>query len=356
MKVVHIVEAFWGGVFDFLVNLTKGLEDVEHIIVYSTREETPKDFQKYFWPNVKFIHWPNAQREIKPLQDLKAFLSLRGILKNLDADVYHLHSSKAGFLWRLVLWLKGKSKKVIYSTHWLAFKDTGFSTRQQKFIQFLERLAAKIFGGKVVGNSEFELSQLKKLGIKAESIPNAVNCEVPDKISSNNKDKLKVWMMARAVKVKGVDLFLQIYDLLKNNPKLEFVWIWWGQQEEQLKRAWVNVTWWLPADKALDHLQDIDIFLFTSANDAVPLALLQAMCLGKPAVALDTPFAREAIQHGKTGFLFTSPSEAARLIEQLAADPQLRKKIGTQAAELVKNKYDYHSWLNAYRRLYQSFS
>ena len=38
-----------------------------------------------------------------------------------DIDIIHLHSSKAGFLGRIVSFLLGKSKKTIYTPHAISF-------------------------------------------------------------------------------------------------------------------------------------------------------------------------------------------------------------------------------------------
>ena len=55
-KVMHIVEAFGGGIFTFLTDLLNDLvNDYEVIVAYSLREQTPQNFKKYFDKNIKFI-------------------------------------------------------------------------------------------------------------------------------------------------------------------------------------------------------------------------------------------------------------------------------------------------------------
>ena len=54
MKIVHVMECFAGGTFNFLVDLTSELSNEEHIVIYGTnRENTPKNFKELFNKNVK---------------------------------------------------------------------------------------------------------------------------------------------------------------------------------------------------------------------------------------------------------------------------------------------------------------
>ena len=49
MKIIHVMECFAGGTFNFLVDLTNELSNEEHIVIYGTnRENTPKNFRDLF--------------------------------------------------------------------------------------------------------------------------------------------------------------------------------------------------------------------------------------------------------------------------------------------------------------------
>ncbi len=354
MKVVHVVEAFWGGVFDFLVNLTKGLDDVEHIIVYSTRKETPKDFKKYFGSNVKFIHRPSAGREVHPLKDLKAFWNLIKILKKQNADIYHLHSSKAWFLGRLALKVLWKSSKVIYSIHGLGFADPNFGLLQQRLYKFLEKIAYK-FGGKVVGNSAYEAQVFKNIWIPAGWIPNTFDCKSSENLELKKqepKSKIIIANMWRLVKVKNPQLFASIAQQFVQNSNIEFWWIGWPAGEFKFP-ANVKITNWLSHSEAMQRLAQADIFLFTSSSEAVPMAVLEAMCLYKPVVARKIPWVEELIEHSQNGFLFEDIDEAQKYLQDLISNPDLRKKVWAQAHQTIKDKFDFQKWLKQYRELYQ---
>ena len=107
----------------FLSNLTNELDKEEYIVIYGiNRDNTPNNFKEKFPLNTKFIPWKSANRSLNPLKDIKALWELYVILKKIDdIDIIHLHSSKAGFLGRIVSFLLGKSSKTIYTPHAISF-------------------------------------------------------------------------------------------------------------------------------------------------------------------------------------------------------------------------------------------
>ena len=71
-KVVYIVESFATGILFYLVNMTNSLSNkYDFLILHGMREETPKDFKKFFSKNVKFVEIKNLKRKVS-FQDFKA--------------------------------------------------------------------------------------------------------------------------------------------------------------------------------------------------------------------------------------------------------------------------------------------
>jgi len=54
---------------------------------------------------VEVITLPHLVREIRPLSDLRAFVSLLGLFRRLRPVIVHTHTSKAGILGRWAAWL-----------------------------------------------------------------------------------------------------------------------------------------------------------------------------------------------------------------------------------------------------------
>src|ERR1700749_1387375 len=128
MRIVHVAESFSAGVLEFINYLTNNLGEFEHVIIYGEREIKERnanieEIKKRFLPNVIFYKWKHAQKSINPFKDTLAFLHLYKLLRNLNYDAVHLHSSKAGFLGRVAIFFL-KNKKVIYTPNGAYFLKT----------------------------------------------------------------------------------------------------------------------------------------------------------------------------------------------------------------------------------------
>ena len=83
-------------------------------------------------------------------------------------------------------------------------------------------------------------------------------------------------------------------------------------------------------------------WVYLAAGDApgFPLFLVEAMALGLPCIAPDTPFTRSVIRHGETGFLCRNSTEIRHAIAELVDSPALRLRLGTAARMDVQQRFD----------------
>ncbi|MDW6020965.1 glycosyltransferase [Mesorhizobium sp. BAC0120] len=100
-----------------------------------------------------------------------------------------------------------------------------------------------------------------------------------------------------------------------------------------------------------DWLQRADISVLSSRYEGFPNALLEAMQIGRACISFDCPSGpRDLVAHGQSGWLV--PAEdvdaLAQALQQLAADSDLRRRLGTEAAK-VNDRYSqdriYGLWL-----------
>lgn len=171
-KVLHIVEAFGGGVFTMLSDLCKGLDDeFDIVIAYSLRPQTPDDFKNYFSKNVKFIKIDNFTRSINPIKDLKALIEIRKIVKIEKPEIIHLHSSKAGILGRMGI--HKKNIRMLYNPHGFSFLKLDDSKAKRFIYKLIEKIAAMInHKCTIVGCSEGEYLEAKKINKNSICINN----------------------------------------------------------------------------------------------------------------------------------------------------------------------------------------
>lgn len=81
------------------------------------------------------------------------------------------------------------------------------------------------------------------------------------------------------------------------------------------------------------------IYVAPSRTRGYPLLLIQAMATGVPCVALDCLPHRQVIEHGATGYMYSSESEMIGAIATLIDDRALRKRIGDAAKESIRKRF-----------------
>jgi glycosyltransferase involved in cell wall biosynthesis len=88
-------------------------------------------------------------------------------------------------------------------------------------------------------------------------------------------------------------------------------------------------------------LQASDVFVLASVGEAFGLVLAEAMACGVPIVGSRSGSLLEVLKDGRTGLLAAplDPKSFADAIERLVKDVELRKKMGRQAMEEVRQRF-----------------
>jgi glycosyltransferase involved in cell wall biosynthesis len=84
-------------------------------------------------------------------------------------------------------------------------------------------------------------------------------------------------------------------------------------------------------------LSVFDVFVLSSVHEGFSNAIVEAMAAGKPVVAPDSGGNPEAVDHGKTGFLFTpcDTGSLAGALEKVIVDIALRNSMGEAGKEKI---------------------
>lgn len=355
MRVIHVLECFAGGVFEFLSALTQGMPEHKYIIIYGKRENTPIDYQERFPENTIFIPWESAQREISPWKDMKALLELIKTLKKYinEASVIHLHSSKAGFLGRIAARLLRKSRIVLYTAHGASFLRKDVSKRKHLTYVWLEKIAG-YFGGRIVACSNSEGEEFQKHKIKnIEVINNGIKVEALEKenIKEQEKEKLTIGTLARITYQKNPKQFNEIAEHFKENEKVRFLWIGDGELRDELKSSNIEITGWLKKEEAKEKLKEIDIYLSTSLWEGLPLSVLEAMALKKPVVLSNCVGNRDLVKSNR--YLYEDRKIAEKSLEKLLTENQLREKCGKESRNTVETHFSEDRMIKMYKYAYQ---
>ena len=270
-RILFVTEAFGGGVFTYLTELSNQLvNDFDICIAYNLRDQTPRDFESFFDPRVHFIRVNSLTRSISPSKDLRAFKDLKRIAEDYKPDIIHVHSSKAGVLGRLAF--TGHYKKLYYTPHGYSFLMQDSFALKRALYWIIEKAVA-LTHSTTISCSPGEQLASEKLTKRSVLIPNAINTAALDDIiirseSERDKKKFSVFTIGRIDTQKNPELFNEVASLL---PNMEFVWVGDGPLREKLSAPNIRITGWTTRGSALREAIDNDLFILTSEWEGLPI-------------------------------------------------------------------------------------
>lgn len=103
------------------------------------------------------------------------------------------------------------------------------------------------------------------------------------------------------------------------------------------------VRWlgWRDRTEVLDLMRRATILAFPSYGpESLSRVLIEASALGLPIAAMNTGGTRDILTHNVTGLVAESADGFAGDLARLAADPALRRQLGTAAAAHVRDKFE----------------
>lgn len=346
-KLLHVVEAFGGGVFTFLADLSNTLCDrYEVVIAYTVRPQTPERFESYFDSRVRFIPLTHFKRSIGP-HDVKALRELRALIQKEQPDLVHLHSSKAGFIGRFSV--NGRRTPVFYNPHGYSFLIRNVSLAKRAAYRVVEKIGGLRRCTTVcVSKSEGEAARSVTRAVSV--INNGVSPRSLDAYVREPGNLRVVAACGRICPQKAPDVFNEIALLL---PDFSFVWIGDGEQRELLTAPNIRITGWLEREEALKELSACGTFVLPSLWEGLPISLLEAMYLKKFCVASGCIGNRDVIVHGENGMVAHIAAEYAGYIRSAAEGAIPAGLMAEQAHRDVEENYNTQRMAEQYHALYQ---
>ena len=214
----------------------------------------------------------------------------------------------------------------------------------------------------IVALNEEHRQYLSDRGFKAVFIPNGVEIE---NYMLNYSDDRYIYFTGRWVKQKGLQYLIKAYSMLSSELQDEFGLVigGFGPEKENLEalvsklgiKNRVIFLPWIPNSDFIKKIASCSVYAMPSFYEGLPVALLEAMALGKPVIASNIPGIHEVITHGRDGFLFKAGnvSQLKEYLELLLEDEELRKRIGKNARKTVEEKYTFEKVADSYLKLYE---
>ncbi len=355
MNIVHVLDPFGGGLATFLRLLTEQLNDDYHIIVHGERKELvdPKDVKRFFpKKNIRFVHWKSVQRDLSLQKDFKAYIELVKILRRFrNADVVHLHSSKAGFLGRIACRQLG-IKQIIYTPNGAPFLSNDTSKLKLVLYEKLEKFAY-LLGGKVICSSESEQTEYNDRGIKADFINNGTKIGKHSFIKDKDYNKFRIATSGRVAGQKNPKVFNEIAQAFSDLPHFEFVWIGDGEYCSTLSSPNIRITGWLSNEGVRQEVEKADLYLSTSHFEGLPFAVMEAMALGKCLLLSECIGNVDLVKFGVNGKIFNTKEEAISNIIYFFLNKEITVSMGLNSIEICQDYFNIEDTAIRYKMEYQ---
>lgn len=349
-KILHIVEAMGGGVFTYIVDLANQLcDEYEVNIAYAIRPQTPEGYREYFDKRIKLIEVKNFTRSINPIKDIKAFFEIKKIEKEIEPDIIHLHSSKAGTLGRWAF--NGKKVSVFYTPHGYSFLMQNCGGIKRTIYKIIESVSGRR-NCTTIACSKGEYDESVKLAKHNTYINNGINISKMHKLikmcnTTNDQHPFTVFTLGRICYQKNPELFNSIAEKV---PDVKFLWIGDGELRDKLTSSNIEITGWVNREKALEHSMQADMFILPSLWEGLPISLLEAMCMRKVCLVSDVIGNRDVIENGVNGFICRSADEFAEIIKKQKSS--LNWSIIEKARQDVLNEYNTTVMGAKYKKIY----
>lgn len=352
-KILHIVEAFGGGVFTYLISLANATcEEFDVTIAYTLRPQTPYEFEKFLDDRVHLIEMHEVKRQINPIQDLKGGVEIHKIYRQVEPDFVHLHSSKAGFLGRMVI--DCRRNHVIYTPHGYSFLKKDDSAIVRTIYKLVEKVAATK-GGEIVGVSKGEYEESLALTKRATYINNGIDLngindiEI-ENLTEINMNELRIGTLGRISYQKNPETFNEI---AKKLPDDLFVWIGDGEMGDVLNQNNIAISGWKNQQEAMQNLGRINVFILPSLWEGLPISLLEAMYLKKICIVSDVIGNRDVIVHGDNGFIANTVDDYVQIIREIKDGKWDLEQITAKAYQDVCEKYNIDVMCQKYVEIYR---
>jgi len=327
---------------------------------------------------VKPLYIPELQREISAAYDAFAVRRLVQLIRELRPDVLHTHTAKAGAVGRAAALLAGVARPpvVVHTFHGHVLRGYFTENRARAFLRIEQTLARA--SDALIAVSPKVRDDLVKLGVarKGKIAVIRLGLDLAQRVVADPsarsdvraqlgvpEDSFLIGWLGRMTEIKRADDLLAAFAQLRaRGLDAHLALVGDGPLRDSLEATARqlgvgDVTRFVGFRQSVgEFYAAFDAVALTSANEGTPVTVIEAQASGLPVVATDVGGVSDVIQDGRSGFLV--PAEhigaIADRLGQLAADRDLRLRMGEEGREHVVPRYSVPRLVDDVDRLYQT--
>lgn len=281
-RVLHVVEAFGGGVAAAVRDYVRALPECEHHLICRLRPEA----------DTLEPEWVDEFTSMHRIDSghVGATKLVRSLVATLKPDVVHAHSSYAG-VWARAALVGNKDVRCVYTPHAWAFDREDKSAAERRVYRMIE----KVLGHRtdvLAGCSRAENQEAAQWGadVRTVYVPNVA----PDTQEKIEQADVQDWAdnvpplvvgSGRLTLQKDPEWFAHTVAALRDaGHPVRALWIGGGDDEIQahLEAQDIEVTGWMEPSGVLERLAQADLYVHTARWEGFPITVLEAARLGRP--------------------------------------------------------------------------
>jgi glycosyltransferase involved in cell wall biosynthesis len=361
IRVLHVItRMIIGGAQEYALLSVEGLDRLDRYqvtLVSGVDEGREGELLSRARETTRLIVVPELAREISPLADLKAFVSLYRIIRRGRYHIVHTHSSKAGVLGRLAAKLAG-TPVIVHTLHSLVFHDyqpwlvnrIWWSVKKllapmtDHFISVADAISEKAIAAGIARREKFSTIYS---GMELDWYLDA-RVE-PDRVRGElgiPREAPVVGKIARLFPLKGHQELLRAAPaIVDRHPDVRFLLVGDGILTEEIESGAAQLgirdnfvfAGLIPRERIPEMIAVMDVLVHTSLREGLARVLPQALAMQVPCVSLDLDGAPEVVIPGKSGYL-VPPGDSGALahaVSRLLDDPELREEMGKAGRHVI---------------------
>lgn len=319
----------------------------------------------------------SMRRAVNPWYDVRCYYALRKLIREVQPDIVHTHSSKAGIIGRAAAWAE-RVAVVVHTVHGLPFHD-----RQSAFVHWLyvslERWAAKrchhlvaitpamVEAFEAEGIAYKERFTVVSSGIEVDGFANpAISRNQAKEKHGYTIDIPTIGLVARFDPLKGHhDLVEAVRIIWKERGFINVCFIGAGWNERQvleMTKGWDSYfsdlfTFWglVPMHEMPEAYRALDIVVLPSYQEGQSRVLAEALLCGCGIVAYDVGGIPSICIDGETGKLVPvgDKQALADAIIWMIEHPKERRAMTERGRQLVREKFSAEYMTRELEKLYQ---
>lgn len=314
----------------------------------------------------------SLRRDLRPLEDGRAFFQLLRLFRRLRPQIVHTHASKAGALGRLAARLAGVPI-IVHTFHGHTFHSY-FHPLLSRLFRTLERGLAR-WTTRIIAISPTLKEELIRYRIapaeKIVVIPLGLELDrfaESDRFRGELRRQLGlaeaiplICSVGRLVPVKNHALLFQAFArVLQHRPDAHLLLVGDGELRPQLEvasrhpplRGHVSFLGWR---EDLERVYaDADLVVNNSLNEGTPVAVIEAMAAARPVIATAVGGTPDLIRDGETGWLVPSkdPEALAGRILYVLDHPEEAARVARAAQAFALARFQADQLIRRMRELY----